>query len=313
MRKREQTLKRFESLSDAMKAAGFGAPQHPLIALVNGVDRPIAGAPPQHQHALSFYKISFRPNLGGTMRYGQTYFDFSEGGLFFAAPDQIVGSNDGIDGGRTETPCVNQQITLFMHPDFLLNYPLARTIKRYGYFSYTINEALHLSEKEKEVVLSIFRNMEDELNNRIDEVSHDVIISQIELLLNYAQRFYKRQFITRKPVNDTVLQKLEALLDGYFDGPASLTGGIPTVQSLAARLNFSPSYLSDMLRSLTGQNTQQHIHNKLIEKAKQQLSSTDLSVSEIAYALGFEHPQSFSKFFRNKTNQSPLAFRAGFN
>jgi len=313
MKKREYAPQQFESLSDAMKAAGFSAPQHPLIALVNGVDRPVSGLPPQHHHVLNFYKISFRPNLGGTLRYGQTYFDFSEGGMFFAAPHQIVGNNDLIKGRPVENQCINEQITLLMHPDFLLNYPLARTIKRYRYFSYSVNEALHLSEREKEVVLSIFRNMEDELNNRIDEVSHDVIISQIELLLNYAQRFYKRQFITRKPASDTVLQKLEAILDEHFEGQGSLTGGIPTVQSLAARLNFSPSYLSDMLRSLTGQNTQQHIHNKLIEKAKEKLSTTGLSVSEIAYALGFEHPQSFSKFFRNKTTQSPMAFRASFN
>lgn len=313
MKKSEQAPLLFESLSDAMKAAGFPAPQHPLIALINGVDRPVSGLPPQHHHVLNFYKISFRPTWGGTLRYGQTYFDFSEGGLFFAAPHQVVGNNSHVDGHVVENQCVNQQITLLMHPDFLLNYPLAETIKRYHYFSYTVNEALHLSDKEKDVIVSVFRNMEDELNNRIDDVSHDVIISQIELLLNYAQRFYKRQFVTRKPVNDTVLQKLEAILDTYFDEQTSLSQGIPTVQSVADQLNFSPSYLSDMLRSLTGQNTQQHIHNKLIERAKQQLSTTSLSVSEIAFALGFEHPQSFSKFFRNKTNQSPLAFRASFN
>jgi len=313
MKKSEQAPLLFESLSEAMKAAGFSAPQHPLIALVNGVDRPVTGTPPQHHHVLNFYKISFRPHLGGTLRYGQTYFDFNEGGMFFAAPNQVVGNNARVHGRTVENQCIDQQITLLMHPDFLLNYPLAKTIKRYHYFSYSINEALHLSDKEKEVILSVFRNMEDELNNRIDDVSHDVIISQIELLLNYAQRFYKRQFLTRKPVNDGVLPKLEAMLDEYFDGQAALSQGIPTVQSLADRLNFSPSYLSDMLRSLTGQNTQQHIHNKLIERAKEQLSTTSLSVSEIAYALGFEHPQSFSKFFRNKTNQSPLAFRASFN
>lgn len=313
MTKRERGPQHFGSLSEAMKAAGFPAPEHPLIALVNGVDRPIDGVPPQHSHVLNFYKISFRPELGGTLRYGQTYFDFSEGGMFFAAPGQIVGNNDDSSGQAIANECVNQQVTLLMHPDFLLNYPLAKAIKQYHYFSYSINEALHLSAKEKEVILSLFRNMEDELNSRIDDVSHNVIISQIELLLNYAQRFYKRQFITRKPVNDTVLQKLEAILDDYFDGQDSLTGGVPTVQSLAAQLNFSPSYLSDMLRALTGQNTQQHIHRKLIEKAKEKLSTTDLSVSEIAYMLGFEHPQSFSKFFRNKTNQPPMAFRASFN
>jgi AraC-type DNA-binding domain-containing proteins len=313
MNKIENAPRQFGSLSEAMKAAGFPAPQHPLIALINGVDNPVGGLPPQHRHVLNFYKISFRPDLGGKLRYGQTYFDFSEGGLFFAAPHQIVGNNDEVGEVRVENQCVNQQITLLLHPDFLLNYPLAKNIKRYHYFSYSINEALHLSEKEKEVILSVFRNMEDELNSRIDDISHDVIISQIELLLNYSQRFYKRQFITRKPISDTVFQRLEAILDEYFQDRTPLNEGIPTVQYLADRLNFSPSYLSDMLRSLTGQNTQQHIHNKLIEKAKEKLSATNLSVSEIAYALGFEHPQSFSKFFRNKTNQTPLAFRESFN
>jgi len=312
MNKSEHAPQQFGSLSEAMKVSGFPAPQHPLIGLINGVDKPFAAQPPQHRHVLNFYKISFRPNLGGTLRYGQTYFDFSEGGLFFAAPHQIIGNNDQVGGRPVENQCINQQITLLMHPDFLLNYPLAKTIKRYHYFSYSINEALHLSDKEKEVILSIFRNIEDELNSRIDDVSQDVIVSQIELLLNYAHRFYKRQFITRKPVNDTVFQKLEAILDEYLEGQTSLNRGIPTVQYLADRLSISPSYLSDMLRSLTGQSTQQHIHNKLIEKAKEQLSTTGLSISEIAYALGFEHPQSFSKFFRNKTNQSPMAFRESF-
>ena len=172
---------------------------------------------------------------------------------------------------------------------------------------------MHLSDKEKEVITSIFRNMEDELNSRIDEFSRDVVISQIELLLNYANRFYKRQFITRESVNSTLLQKLEEILDEYFDEQKSLNQGIPTVQYLAECLNISPSYLSDMLRSLTGQNTQQHIHDKLIEKAKEKLSATDLSVSEIAYELGFEHSQSFSKLFKDKTNLSPLEFRQSFN
>ena len=238
MNKSQHAPQQFESLSKAMKAAGFSAPQHPLIALVNGVDRPVAGLPPPHRHVLNFYKISFRPTMGGSLRYGQTYFDFSEGGLFFAAPNQIVGNNDHVGDRPVENHCINEQITLLMHPDFLLNYPLAKTIKRYHYFSYSVNEALHLSDKEKEVMLSIFRNMEDELNNRIDEVSQDVIISQIELLLNYAHRFYKRQFITRKLVNDTMLQNLDAILDEYFDEQTSLSQGIPTVQSLADRLNF---------------------------------------------------------------------------
>ena len=172
---------------------------------------------------------------------------------------------------------------------------------------------MHLSDNEKATIISIFKIIEDELNSRIDDFSQDVIISQIELLLNYANRFYKRQFITRKAVSNDLLQKLEEVLDEYFNNEKSLSQGIPTVQYLSENLNISPSYLSDMLRSLTGRNAQQHIHNKLIEKAKEKLSATNLSVSEVAYELGFEHPQSFSKLFKTKTNLSPLEFRRSFN
>jgi AraC-like DNA-binding protein len=202
---------------------------------------------------------------------------------------------------------------LLIHPDFLLTYPLAKKIKQYGFFSYSANEALHLSDKEKETIISIFTNIEEELNSRIDDFSHDVIISQIELLLTYANRFYKRQFITRKTLSSDLLQTLEETLEDHFNNNRSITQGIPTVQSLAGQLNISASYLSDMLRSLTGQNAQQHIHQKLIEKAKEKLSTTSLTVSEVAYELGFEHPQSFSKLFKTKTSQSPLEFRQSFN
>jgi AraC-like DNA-binding protein len=312
MKKNKYAPQKFKSLTDALSASGLPAPHHPLITLINGIDRQLNIHPPMHRHVLSFYKISYRPNTGGTLKYGQTYFDFNGGGMLFAAPNQIIGSNEK-ENNTDKDECINQQITLLIHPDFLLNYTLANKIKQYNYFSYDANEALHLSDKEKEVILSIFRNIEEELNSRIDEFSQDVIISQIELLLNYANRFYKRQFITRKSVNSTLLQKLEDILDEYFNKQKSLNRGIPTVQYLAECLNISPSYLSDMLRSLTGQNTQQHIHEKLIEKAKEKLSTTGLSVSEIAYELGFEHPQSFSKLFKIKTKLSPLEFRQSFN
>jgi len=200
-----------------------------------------------------------------------------------------------------------------IHPDFFWNYPLAKKIKQYGFFSYAANEALHLSENEKATIFSIFKIIEEELNSRIDDFSQDVIISQIELLLNYSNRFYKRQFITRKAVSSDLLEKLDNLLDDYFEGEKSVNEGIPTVQYLSAKLNISPSYLSDMLRSLTGQNTQHIIHQKIIEKAKEKLSATNLSVSEVAYALGFGHPQSFNKLFKAKTKISPLAFRRSFN
>ncbi|MFI2743684.1 helix-turn-helix domain-containing protein [Zhouia sp. PK063] len=301
----------YQSLSEAMSVLGASVPQHPLIALVNGIDQQLNFKSPENDHVLNFYKISFRPQIGGKLKYGQTYFDFNEGGMLFAAPNQIIGVSKDVN--KSEPDCIQQQITLLIDPDFLYGYSLSKKIKDYNYFSYTANEALYLSDKEKDVIISIFRIIEDELNSRVDEFSHDVIISQIELLLNYANRFYKRQFITRKQVNTTLLEKVEIVLETYFNDQKRVNNGLPTVQYLADQVHLSASYLSDMLRSLTGQSAQQHIHNKLIENAKLKLSTTNLTVSEIAYELGFEHSQSFSKLFKRKTKQSPLTFREQFN
>ena len=202
---------------------------------------------------------------------------------------------------------------MLVHPDFLWNTPLAKTIKQYEYFSYSVNEALHLSEKEEAMIIGIMRNVEQEYHSNIDKFSQDVIIAQLELLLTYAERFYQRQFITRKITNHRILNRLEDILTEYFNSDVLVKKGLPTVQYIAETLNVSPNYLSGLLKVLTGQSTQQHIHDKLIEKAKEKLSTTDLSVSEIAYELGFEYPQSFSKLFKTKTNLSPLEFRQSFN
>lgn len=307
MKKEEVSHINMESLSDMHRAFGLPAPAHPLISLIDGAtNRVIIGSMP-HSHVLKFYKISYKPSMTGKLKYGQAYYDFDEGGMLFAAPNQIIGHY------ADSNPEICSQYTLLIHPDFFWNYPLAKKIKTYGFFSYTANEGLHLSDKEKATIISIFKIIEEELNSRIDDFSQDVIISQIELLLNYANRFYKRQFITRKAASNDLLQKLEDVLEAYFTNEQSLSKGIPTVHHLADTLNLSASYLSDMLRSLTGQSAQQHIHQKLIEKAKERLSTTNLSVSEVAYALGFEHPQSFSKLFKTKTNLSPLEFRRSFN
>ncbi|HEX2935603.1 MAG TPA: helix-turn-helix transcriptional regulator [Bacteroidales bacterium] len=308
MKREENTPIRLESLSEAHHTMGLPKPQHPLISILNNLDNKRELNFPSGTHILGYYKISYKPKFDGKIKYGQTFYDFNEGGLLFAAPNQILGCSS--DGQTNQT---SSYYSLLLHPDFLWNYPLAKKIKQYSFFSYSANEALHLSDQEKETIISIFRIIEEELNSRIDEFSQDVLISQIELLLNYANRFYKRQFITRKPASNDLLQKLEEMLDGYFDSQKTLKEGIPTVQYLSGNLNVSPSYLSDMLRSLTGQNAQQHIHNKLIEKAKERLSITTLSVSEIGYELGFEHPQSFSRLFKLKTNLSPLEFRRSFN
>jgi AraC family transcriptional activator of pobA len=307
MKKEENIHLKMESLSDMHRAFGLPAPAHPLISLVDGATNRIILSNLPYSHVLNFYKISYKPSLGGKLKYGQGYYDFDEGGLLFAAPNQIIGNHGNNDAE------ICSQYTLLIHPDFFWNYPLAKKIKQYGFFSYAANETLHLSDKEKATIFSIFRIIEEELNSRIDDFSQDVIISQIELLLNYANRFYKRQFITRKAVNSDLLQRLEDILDEYFISDKSANHGIPTVQYLSEKLNISPSYLSDMLRSLTGQNTQHLIHQKIIEKAKEKLSATSLSVSEVAYELGFGHPQSFNKLFKAKTKISPLEFRKSFN
>jgi AraC family transcriptional activator of pobA len=305
MKKDHQQLLKLESLTDAHRLFNLPPPKHPLISLVNGAHAPLEGKLPA-RHVLAFYKIAYKPKLGGKLKYGQGYYDFDEGGLLFAAPGQIIGGND-LDGS------VCSQYTLLIHSDFLLGYPLAKKIKQYGFFSYSTNETLHLSEEEKNTILSIFSFLETELNGRIDELSQDLMVSQIELLLSYANRFYKRQFLTRKAASTDLLQQTEEILDAYFKQDLALSQGIPTVAYLAEKVNLSPNYLSDMLRSLTGQSAQQHIHDRLIEIAKEKLSTTSLSVGQIAYALGFEHSQSFSKLFKTKTRLSPLEFRKSFN
>lgn len=185
--------------------------------------------------------------------------------------------------------------------------------KQYEYFGYAINEALFLSEKEEAILNNIIQNIQQEYHSNIDKFSKQIIISQIESLLNYSDRFYHRQFITREKANHQIYDRLDKLIVDYFNSENLLEKGLPTVQYISEMLNISPSYLRGLLKVFTGQSTQQHIHNKLIKKTKEKLSTTDLSISEIAYKLGFEHPQSFSKLFKTKTNVTPLEFRQSFN
>jgi len=257
---------------------------------------------------LDYYNISLKRNFSGKFHYGQQDYDFDEGIMFFIAPGQVF---------RVEHDA-NQRVQqsgwmLLIHPDFLWNTPLAKSIRQRGYFDYSVNEALFLSSKEEDIITGIIRTIHQEYQNNIDKFSQDIIISQIETLLNYAERFYHRQFITRKITNHQVLDRLENILEEYFTTGDLIKKGLPSVHDIAARLNVSPNYLSGLLKVLTGQSTQQHIHGKLIEKAKEKLSTTDASISEIAYDLGFEHPQSFSKLFKTKTKLSPLEFRQSFN
>lgn len=294
---------KIESISELHNMLHLPKPKHPLLSFVETCKMDVEDAR-KTSFTMGFYGISYKEVIDGKMGYGQGYYDFDEGGMMFTAPNQIISS---------EPDTKYRGFVVFMHPDFIRNYPLGQNIKKYGFFSYDTNEALHLSEREKDTILGLFKNIENELNTVIDENSQDVLVSYIEVLLNYSQRFYKRQFITRKTVNHDLLVKTERFLNDYLGNEKGMNKGTLTVEYLAEQVNLSPRYLSDMLRSLTGQNAQQLIHEKLIEKAKEYLSTTNLSVAEIAYTLGFEFPQSLNKLFKKKTNITPLEFRASFN
>lgn len=293
MEKKDSSPLKISSISELHQILKVPKPLHPLISLVDNRNMSTNKDFLYRSFTLGFYKISYKFSENGKMGYGQGYYDFNEGGMMFTAPNQILTTDENAE---------YYGYTLFIHPDFLRNYPIAKNIKKYGFFSYDTNEALHLSEKEKALIVGILDNINEELNTAIDEISQDVIISYLEVLLNYSNRFYKRQFITRKVVNHDLLSKMEDVLESYFNNQETLTKGLPTVEFLASELNLSTHYLSDMLRNLTGQNTQQHIHEKLIEKAKEYLTTTNFSVSEVAYQLGFEHSQSFNKLFKKKMN-----------
>lgn len=295
-----------DSISQFHRLLSLPEPFHPLISIVHVQDIRFTDDKVLKQFFLNFYSVSLKKDVQAKMKYGQQYYDFDKGTMSFTAPKQIQ-SHDILPNERLGTGYV-----LFFHPSFLGKHPLASNIKNYGFFSYAVNEALHLSDKEEKNIMDIFQKIEQE-HQHIDRHTQDIILSQIDLLLNYCVRFYERQFITRKAVNSDLLVKTEQLIREYFEDKESLENGPPTVEFFANKFDLSPHYLSDMLRSLTGQSAQQHIQEKLIEKAKEYLMVTNLSVAEIAYKLGFEYPQSFNKLFKKKTNLSPLEFRKTFN
>jgi AraC family transcriptional activator of pobA len=299
----------FHTISEYHRAAGLPKPAHPLISLVHmdDVNIPVAGRAVSMIY--DFYSIAMKRLKNGKFKYGQQASDFDEGVLFFMSPGQVF----GVEIEKGSVMHRPEGWMILIHPDFLWNTPLAKTIKQYEFFNYSVNEALYLSDKEETMLTAIVQNIEQEYHANIDRFSQRVIIAQLELLLTYSERFYQRQFITRKIASHEILTKLEDLLIDYFSSGTLAKKGLPSVTFIAESLNISPGYLSGLLRSLTGQNTQQHLHNKLIELAKEKLSTTQLTVSEIAYELGFEHLQSFSKLFKTKTSLSPLEFRNSFN
>jgi len=301
-------MKHFKTITEFHRFRQLPKPAHPLISVINiETVRQLLSEEPINLF-FDFYFIALKRISNSKVKYGQQQYDFDEGILSFMSPNQVFSIALDKDEELKQSGWV-----LLIHPDFLWNTALAKTIKKYDFWAYSVNEALFLSEKEEATIKNIIQNVQQEYHSNIDKFSKQIIISQIETLLNYAERFYNRQFITREKGNHQILDRLENLLAEYFISDILCKNGLPTVQFISEKLNISPNYLRGTLKMLTGQNTQQHIHNKLIEKAKERLSTTDLSVSEIAYELGFEHPQSFSKLFKSKTNFSPLEFRKTYN
>lgn len=298
---------RIKTIAEAHKIFGLPSPEHPLISILNYADLKVPEFTGELSALFDFYYISLKKGFTNKLFYGQQTYDFDDGMLYFVAPNQIL------RGAGPEPEDDLSGWILLIHPDLLWGTSLAKNIKKYDFFDYSVNEALFLSEKEKSTVTGIVENIRQEYQSNMDRFTQEIIVSHLETLLNYAERFYQRQFLTRKKSNHQVLERLEQLINDYFKNEELSSQGLLTVQYISDRLYVSPSYLRGLLKTLTGLSTQQYIHEKLIEKAKEQLSTTDLSVSEIAYALGFEHIQSFSKLFKSKTKQSPLEFRAGFS
>ncbi|MCD0456056.1 helix-turn-helix transcriptional regulator [Chryseobacterium sp. LC2016-27] len=298
---------RLKTISEFHTLRGLPKPKHPLISVINFEDMAETSVIGRQNLMFDFYMISVKRDMNHKYRYGQQDYDFDEGVMFCMAPHQIL-SVIREEQGKNPSGWM-----LMIHPDFLWNTPMASAIKKYDFFDYSVNEALFLSEDEEIKIQQIIENIKQEYQTNIDKFSQNIIISQLETLLNYSERFYQRQFITRHKAHHQFLEKLENLLNDYLESDNIKEQGLPSVQFFSEKLNMSPQYMRSLLKSLTGQTTQQIIHEKLIEKAKEKLSTTDLSVSEIAYELGFEHSQSFSKLFKAKTDISPLEFRKSFN
>lgn len=294
------------SVSELHDFMNIKKPSHPLVSVVNFNEISAVVVEEMMTIVYNFYTISLKKNFDAKIKYGQQYYDFDNGTMSFYAPKQMFSIEEG-------SSTKMEGWMLVFHPDFIQTYALAKRVKDYGFFSYSNYEALHLCDKEEIVISGLMQNLQQEIEAMIDNFTQDMVVSHIDLLLNYCNRFYNRQFITRKKASNDLFLKFEGLLTDYYQNDDLNVSGLPTVQYFAEKLLVSPHYLNDMLKNLTGQTTQQHIQNQLLEKAKELLTNTDLSVSEIAYQLGFEYPQSFNKLFKKKTEISPLEFRQSFN
>lgn len=292
-----------ESIGDLNRLLQQPRPRHPLLGVVDFTqfDEQFGAG---MKISSGFYTVMYKNYCVNTLKYGRQYYDFQEGSLMCIAPKQVVTLDEAV-----ERPANAMGWGLFFHPDLIRGTALGKNIKNYSFFSYDTSEALHLSEKEERTLFDCVQKIEAELAENIDRHSQTLLVSNLELLLNYCTRYYDRQFITRNQANKDILSKIEAVLSSYFQAPDLSEKGLPTVKYLADQVFLSPNYLSDLLKRETGMNAQDRIHYYLIEEAKTLLLSSDQSVGELAFSLGFEYPQYFSRLFKAKTGMTPGEFR----
>ncbi|HEY4111209.1 helix-turn-helix domain-containing protein [Puia sp.] len=297
---KKESIVEVGSIGELHEFLHYPPPRHPLVSVINHADFYARRPKEDIRYRFGFYTISSK-KFEGLLYYGKSHYDFKEGSLVFTAPGQVIGASPHIK--------VEEGWGVFVHPDLLHGTSLGKRMHEYSFFHYEVNEALHISEEENAIIKDCVDKIAREYRGAIDKHTQGVIVSNIELLLNYCNRFYDRQFYTRARVNADVVQRFELLLKEYFGQPTLIEAGLPPVTYFSSRLNLSPNYLSDLLQKSTGKSTLEHIHLELVERAKSLLWGTENSISEIAYELGFEHPSHFTKIFKAKTGKSPSEYR----
>ena len=297
-------MQHFKTLSSYMDYAKLPRPEHPMLSVLSAKGEghlpcPRESSPPVTNDC---YNVSLKKVIKGNLNYGRTKYDFTNGVMIFVAPRQVM---------QWDSSLIIEQkgFSITFHEDFLKGTDLFHQIKKYGFFSYSANEALHLSPKEERQIESIFENIEIEYHNNQDAFSKDLIISQLSTLLKYADRFYERQFLNRKELSNSLLEQFNTNLNQYFETGQLQVKGIPSIEDLANTMSLSQRYLSDTLKKETGKTATEHIQHFLIDEAKDILLHPNKSVSEVAYELGFEYPQYFSRLFKKKVGLSPSAYR----
>ena len=282
---------------------GFSPPENPLLSLVTCQDLQTCSIG-NSQFTGDFYMIAFKKIKSGHFFYGKTKYDFDNGSMAFVRPRQILEISN--------IEFTEKAFIVFFHEDFLLKYNLHSDLKKYSYFDYEVNEALHLSQKEEEIIWDVFNKIETEYHNNQDEYSKGIMVAHIDSILKYAQRFYKRQFLNRTVFSGTIISKFSGILKSYFENGNLQTKGLPTVKNMASELAISARYLSDLLKQETGKTALEHIHIFLIDEAKNMLVSTDNTIAETAYQLGFENPPYFSRLFKKEVGLTPVEYKEQF-